>query len=323
MTTTPLCTVKYCPSPSNPDWHACIVCGNNKIEHAHVESRARNPARRMDKKNIVALCVAHHREVDERQNGTHSHHIREIPGKGRLYFRMDLHGKTLFEKVLEPWIIRPGTEEIITSKTDTIKSGSGSPAVEQQKNSELRSRRADNSTAELPAGAVEKAAPKPPTASAPAGYDEWARAIKQLARGGHTWQFSVGDAANIGEAQFGEEAWQTLDELGIQPETLSNIMRVCKAIPLRIRNDSLKYSHYYQVYKLAEKNPEEAQYWLRQAEENNWNIREFKDALREEGLLPPRKTVKRWDLEELRRLYEISGRELAQDFLRWLGAQDD
>ena len=101
MTNIPLCTNPLCPAPSDPDWHRCICCGRPEGDHAHVESRARNPARKKSKDNIVFLCREHHREVDERQNGVHGHAIRQIPGRGRLYFRWDLHGNTTFEKVLD------------------------------------------------------------------------------------------------------------------------------------------------------------------------------------------------------------------------------
>ena len=47
------------------------------------------------------LCPLHHREVDERQGGTHSHYIRQLPGKGWTYFRVDIRGEPLFERVIE------------------------------------------------------------------------------------------------------------------------------------------------------------------------------------------------------------------------------
>ena len=100
ITHTPLCTVDWCAYPSDPDWHVCIVCQSPAVQHAHVESRSHNPSRRKDKANQVMLCVLHHQEVDLRQNGTHGHAIRQIPGRGRLYFRFDLHGNTTFQKVI-------------------------------------------------------------------------------------------------------------------------------------------------------------------------------------------------------------------------------
>ena len=100
ITRTPLCTVDWCAHPTDPDYHTCIVCQALAVQHAHVESRSHNPSRRKDKANQVMLCVLHHQEVDLRQNGTHGHAIRQIPGRGRLYFRFDLHGNTTFQKVL-------------------------------------------------------------------------------------------------------------------------------------------------------------------------------------------------------------------------------
>ena len=100
VTREPLCTVQWCPAPADPEFHRCVCCGDPQGDHAHVESRAQNPARKKDKSNIIFLCRTHHAEVDLRQNGTHGHAIRRIPGRGRLYFRYDLHGNTTFQKVL-------------------------------------------------------------------------------------------------------------------------------------------------------------------------------------------------------------------------------
>ena len=125
ITHTPLCTVDWCAHPSDPDWHVCIVCQSPAVQHAHVESRSHNPSRRKDKTNQVMLCVLHHQEVDLRQNGTHGHAIRRIPGRGRLYFRFDLHGNTTFQKVLpcddteQPTIIdASGQQDSVTSQAD-------------------------------------------------------------------------------------------------------------------------------------------------------------------------------------------------------------
>lgn len=95
MTTrTPACTTKGCPAPKDPDWHRCW-CGNDRIEHHHVESRGMGGSK--IKKNIVALCHGHHEAVTLHK----CYDIVTDFGWAKRYFYMDTNGETLHTRVLE------------------------------------------------------------------------------------------------------------------------------------------------------------------------------------------------------------------------------
>lgn len=91
-----LCSVPYCPEPRSPDWHRCIVCGREPVEHHHVERRSARPSRRKDPSNVVPLCLRHHRKVTE---NIWSDGCLELPD-GLLYRIWDIHNRTVAERWL-------------------------------------------------------------------------------------------------------------------------------------------------------------------------------------------------------------------------------
>ena len=114
-------------------------------------------------------------------------------------------------------------------------------------------------------------------------------------------QWFAGDFANYLERTMGEAAWQYLSDLGYQPESLSNIMRVCEKIPAPLRRGSLRYSHHVVAYT---DNREDIEGWLDKAEENQWSVAELRR--QKHGV---KKKTKRWSLEELRELLSAWERE--------------
>jgi hypothetical protein len=113
-------------------------------------------------------------------------------------------------------------------------------------------------------------------------------------------QWHTGDTANEWETELGVEEFNNLyaNEFGYSYPSLRNCMRVAKKIPENERHYEVSFGHEAAVY--AWMNLEDRDAWLPRAHDEGWNVARFKDALRGEGLLPPRKTVKRWNLEELR-----------------------
>lgn len=74
-------------------------------------------------------------------------------------------------------------------------------------------------------------------------------------------------------------------------------MRVCERIPEQERHYLVSFGHHAAIYAL---NLEDRDAWLDTTQDEGWNISQLTDALREEKLLPPKKTVKRWTREELK-----------------------
>jgi len=104
-------------------------------------------------------------------------------------------------------------------------------------------------------------------------------------------QWFAGDVGNAWIEELGESAEQYLSDFGYQPESLSNILRVCAAIKPPYRNGKLRFSHHTIVYELP---PEERMRWLTECEAEGWSVAEFRRQVK--GTKP---RVKRWSLEEL------------------------
>jgi len=225
-----LCTVDWCARPTDPDYHVCAVCGALAVQHAHVESRSHNPSRRKDKKNQVMLCVPHHQEVDLRQNGTHGHAIREIPGRGRLYFRFDLHGKILFERILVPCETSESNENIdaLASEQRSLVSQAGeeepiapllsSPSSTALMDGEGESEASASGLMRLESTVLSPARgeslPRPPSPSSLFSRESWLSEGERLLTMGlqlkgmtDEWRFEIGDWVASGEQHLGEEAY--------------------------------------------------------------------------------------------------------------------
>ena len=47
MERTPLCSVKFCPAPKDPEWHRCVVCGKFIASIQRIGGEAEVPRRDM------------------------------------------------------------------------------------------------------------------------------------------------------------------------------------------------------------------------------------------------------------------------------------
>jgi len=92
---TPLCSVSYCPRPSDPDFHICW-CGTQATEHHHVEPRGMggSEAREFDKNNVVSLCHFHHEMVTK--------HTWTDEVDAGVYKVKGMHGGVIGQKSLIP-----------------------------------------------------------------------------------------------------------------------------------------------------------------------------------------------------------------------------
>lgn len=65
VTRVPLCTATDCPRPSDPDWHFCLHCRSDKIEHHHTKFRSQGGRGR--KEMVVPVCHDVHQGVHDRK----------------------------------------------------------------------------------------------------------------------------------------------------------------------------------------------------------------------------------------------------------------
>jgi hypothetical protein len=301
---TALCTVSYCPAPSDPDWHRCFVCQNNTIEHHHVKSRGMGGSkeRRDDPLNVVALCHFHHEMVTLHEC---SDDILDLP-RGLTYVYFDLHGKTVVERVL-----------LSKEESDPVLSAAAEGGADEGAEA-LLSRGADD---------PQPPPPQPSSAAAPSAgltHEQRVAIAQDIKNAEWNRQWIAGDTGNAWIAELGEEAEQYLSDFGYVHESLANILRVCAAIPPPYRNGNLRYSHHVVVYQLLR---EDQVLRLKECEDEGWSVAEFRRQVH-----GPSKSTQRWMLEELLSKAEqfLNGypepprstyTEAIDFFLDWLGEQ--
>ena len=141
-------------------------------------------------------------------------------------------------------------------------------------------------------------------------------------------QWLAGDTAIKWLAELGESAEQYISDFGYQPETMSNIIRVCEAIPPPYRNGNLRFGHHVVVY---DENLEDIEMHLAECEEKGWSVAEFRRQVK--GTKP---RVKRWSREQIEEYrmhhtnHEACHRSVStpcpycpvvDELIRWLGEQ--
>lgn len=92
-THTPLCTVKGCPEPKNPDFHVPI-CGHGlEGQHHHVVKRSQGGKGGPQ----VFICPDCHNEID---NGEWGNAVSKLADGDLLYHVWDIRGKELFSRII-------------------------------------------------------------------------------------------------------------------------------------------------------------------------------------------------------------------------------
>lgn len=111
-------------------------------------------------------------------------------------------------------------------------------------------------------------------------YETWAEGGHTLASMRKTLGWWIGDWLNYGEQNYSEQYSQAASETGLHPETLRKYQWVSSRIPYeRRRQPPMEYSHHELVAGL---DAEQQEFWLNQAEENNWTVSELRRQMKEE-----------------------------------------
>ncbi|KKL47884.1 hypothetical protein LCGC14_2331060 [marine sediment metagenome] len=128
------CRTKGCPF--TPDQHdEWMELCSRAPEHGHRHDQPSHqhwPKRSQGGKEIVAvLCWPFHDRVD---NGDFGNDVKEVPGRGRVYFAWDIHGNTLIEREVMPSDLRtPNSDQrevgresglVLSAAAEAVKSGS-------------------------------------------------------------------------------------------------------------------------------------------------------------------------------------------------------
>ena len=110
--------------------------------------------------------------------------------------------------------------------------------------------------------------------------EAWAAALTQTARNLHADVWRLAELLDGGEAQFGEAIYQYTDSLGLDYGYLRNLKWVAGVFPLsrRVTLPALPLSYFQEVAPLPD---DEADSWLKLANEEGWSRATLRAKLRE------------------------------------------
>jgi hypothetical protein len=108
--------------------------------------------------------------------------------------------------------------------------------------------------------------------------DLWGGLVVRLQRQQKLIEWALADAINFGEAAYGEDHAQWVDETGLSKRTLQNIARIGRAIEPARRRVDISFSHHAEVVTLPVREQETL---LDAAESAGWTRYDLRDAVRE------------------------------------------
>lgn len=113
-------------------------------------------------------------------------------------------------------------------------------------------------------------------------YGEWKQTlfkVVQVSDGSNWW---LGACLVEGEARFGEDYAQAIDEAKISPDRAMACKYVYERVPDLIRIKELRWSHHREIAPLEKL--EDRQYWITECYKNSWSVVELKRQLEEAGM---------------------------------------
>lgn len=301
VTRVPLCGCDFCPEPSNPDWHVCVVCGALDVQHDHFINRGMggSPSRKYDKGNVIALCAPCHENVT--LNIWTKATSQTLDGLGTRQWIQDEHGATLWERE-----IPGGSDDRRTSEPNPEDAGSdpvgdrsavgttgGEPGQNELAVGEVERVRKKRVALDDGLLAVQRDGPSDgeEARSLPAlqgqGDDwltSWCQRGMALALQGDRikhvtteWRLAVGDWINEGTERT-DEAYQYLEPFR-GDEALRQYARVARAFPLGTRVPGASYKMLLAAAPMAWERPQEAQQAVQEAVDEGLGTREFQARL--------------------------------------------
>lgn len=109
--------------------------------------------------------------------------------------------------------------------------------------------------------------------------ENWLKIGDGLKRMNGAMQWWIGDWLNYGEQKYGEMYAQALDKTNYEYETLAKLKQVSEKVEISNRLPILSWTHHFAIAYLE---PDQQKEWLQKTVDNEWSVRELKDALKEE-----------------------------------------
>jgi len=123
-------------------------------------------------------------------------------------------------------------------------------------------------------------------------YDEWVASGRLLGKINRALNWWIAAWVLYGEGHFGERFAQALDDTGLAPQTLQNVLTVARAFPESRRRETLTFAHHAE---LASLDADAQDRWLDQAEAGDqlpngerqpWSVKRLREARSERRPAP-------------------------------------
>jgi len=116
------------------------------------------------------------------------------------------------------------------------------------------------------------------TINAPLSYAEWESLGFRLQRAHRSILWILGDWLVWGQDHFNEEFSQAIEARGYSVQTLLNAQWVASRVAPRSRRRELSWSHHLEIASLPVSDQDK---FLQEAVDQDWGVRELRDAVRE------------------------------------------
>lgn len=253
----PLCSVSYCPAPTDPDAHQCPHCKGIVVEHQHVVPRGMggSPSRRDDPRNVVMICPALHRDITE---GRMSDGFVDVLGE-RIYRVWDIHNNTVAE--YRPYWIQPNGSGPAAGLGSTLPATAGplAPVDAADLDALLR--------------------PLPPGLP----YELWYEIGVALGRVRDKVQWAIAEWVQYGDREYGEKYSQAVDVTGYTKETLMVMASTAAAytnLTAQLDCHALDFSVAKALAPIAREGTQEGRETVERAIAEGWTETQAKDAVR-------------------------------------------
>lgn len=109
-----------------------------------------------------------------------------------------------------------------------------------------------------------------------ANKEDWQYTGKMLQSVQGSIQWLIGDWLNMAQPEYGNTQ-EYAEQLGFDIDTIYEYKSVSKSVQIWVRTQNLSYGHHKLVRSMAE---DDQQYWLNQAEINEWSIAKLRSEIK-------------------------------------------
>lgn len=148
--------------------------------------------------------------------------------------------------------------------------------------------------------------------------DEYIEYGTGLIQAGKAMPWLIGDLINYGEGrQWSQECYQVLENSGYSHETVRGYAWVCNKVAYYVRSPLLSWSHHKEIANIDDVRIQAE--WVTRAIDNEWSIRELREAIRGNTSAPQYQAVVIHREDDSRLLIQFDSNEIRDELLHSMG----